>query len=125
MPVCTWVLVHYLSLLAVSENIHGLRTPGKKIAFTARPEIQSQSKILRYGQRIFCLPNRPKFSDFHWVSVPERIYNSQYGNGALAILSLSFVQIKGKHCQKPHCRNGVVDTFGPYSVIIYHSFSEQ
>ena len=24
----------------------------------------------------------------------------------------SVVQLKGKHCQKPHCRNGVVDTFG-------------
>ena len=54
--------------------MHGLRTPGEKIAFTAQPKIQSQSQVLRYGQRIFCLPHRPKFSDFfelclHWVSV--------------------------------------------------------
>ena len=27
-------------------------------------------------------------------------------------LPLSVVQLKDKHCQKPHCRNGVVDTFG-------------
>ena len=27
-------------------------------------------------------------------------------------LTLSVVQLKGKHCRKPHCRNGVVDTFG-------------
>ena len=27
--------------------------------------------------------------------------------------SLSVVQLKGKHCQKPRCRNGVVDTFRP------------
>ena len=27
---------------------------------------------------------------------------------------LSVVQLKGKHCGKPHCRNGVVDTFGLY-----------
>ena len=27
-------------------------------------------------------------------------------------LPLSVVQLKGKHCRKPHCRNGVVDTFG-------------
>ena len=27
-------------------------------------------------------------------------------------LPLSVVQLKGKHCPKPHCRNGVVDTFG-------------
>ena len=54
--------------------VHGLRTPGEKIAFTARPKIKSQSQIFRYGLSIFCLPHRPKFSDFfdlclHWVSV--------------------------------------------------------
>ena len=27
-------------------------------------------------------------------------------------LSLSVVQLKGKNCWKPHCRNGVVDMFG-------------
>ena len=26
-------------------------------------------------------------------------------------LPLSVVQLKGKHCRTPHCRNGVVDTF--------------
>ena len=26
-------------------------------------------------------------------------------------LPLSDVRLKDKHCQKPHCRNGVVDTF--------------
>ena len=29
---------------------HGLRTPREEIAFTARPKIQSQSQIFRYGQ---------------------------------------------------------------------------
>jgi hypothetical protein len=54
---------------------HGLRTPGEEIAFTARPEIKSQSQIYRYGRSIFCLPHRPKISVFlfflclHWVSV--------------------------------------------------------
>ena len=53
---------------------HELRTPGEEIVFTARPKINSQSQISRYGQSIFCLPYRPKFSDFfdlwlHWVSV--------------------------------------------------------
>ena len=28
-------------------------------------------------------------------------------------LPLSVVQLKGKHCRIPHCRNGVVDTFRP------------
>ena len=31
--------------------------------------------------------------------------------GCRQCLSLSVVQLKGKHCRKPHCRNGVVDTF--------------
>ena len=53
---------------------HGLRTPREEIAFTARPKIQSQSEIFRYGRSIFCLPHRPNFSDIfdlclHWVSV--------------------------------------------------------
>ena len=42
---------------------HGLRTPREEIAFTARPKIQSQSQIFRYGRSIFCLPHRPNFSD--------------------------------------------------------------
>ena len=49
-------------------------TPREEIAFTAWPIIQSQSQIFRYGRSIFCLPHRPKFSDYfdlclHWVSV--------------------------------------------------------
>ena len=32
--------------------------------------------------------------------------------GCQQCLPLSIVHLKGKHCQKPHCCNGVVDTFG-------------
>ena len=32
--------------------------------------------------------------------------------GCWQCLPLSVVQLKGKHCRKPHCPNGVVDTFG-------------
>ena len=32
-------------------------------------------------------------------------------------LPLSVVQMKGKHCRKPHCRNGVVDMLGHYTSI--------
>jgi hypothetical protein len=51
-----------------------LRTSGEEIAFSTLPKIHSHSQIFRYGQSIFCLPYRPKFSDFfdlclHWVSV--------------------------------------------------------
>ena len=31
--------------------------------------------------------------------------------GCRQYLPLSVVQLKGKHCRKPHCCNGVVDTF--------------
>jgi hypothetical protein len=53
---------------------HGLRTPREEIAITARPKIQSQSQIFRYGRSIFCLPHRPNFSDIfdsclQWVCV--------------------------------------------------------
>ena len=41
------------------------------------------------------------------MPVPERIYNSHYSNVYLLVLSSW-----GKRCRKPHCRNGVVDTFG-------------
>ena len=91
----------------------GLRTPGKIIAFTARPEIQSKSQILRYGQRTFCLPHRPKFFWFMpSLGVHAWTYLLDTAMGHWQFLSLSFVQLKGKHCRKPHCRNGVVDRFG-------------
>ena len=53
---------------------HELRTLGEEIAFTERPKIHSHSQTFRSGWSIFCLPHRPKFSDFfdlclHWVSV--------------------------------------------------------
>ena len=57
--------------------LHGLlRMPGEEIAFTAWPKINSHSQIYRYGQSIFCLPHRPKFSCLfdlclHWVSVVQ------------------------------------------------------
>ena len=65
---------------------HGLRTPREDIAFTARPKIQSQSQIFRYGGSIFCLPHRPNFSDIfylclHWVSVVRGWVPSQLWNG--------------------------------------------
>ena len=32
--------------------------------------------------------------------------------GCWQCLPLSVVHLKGKHCRKPHCHNGVVDAFG-------------
>ena len=49
--------------IQLSKSIHGLRTPGEKIAFTAWLKIRSQSWILRYSQNIFCLPQGLKFTE--------------------------------------------------------------
>ena len=54
--------------------VHGLRTTGEEITFTAQPKIHAHSRIFSYGRNIFCLPHLPKFSDFfdlcfHWLSV--------------------------------------------------------
>ena len=57
-----------------NDDGHGLQTSGEEIPFTARPKINSHFQLFWYSRSIFCLPNRPKFSDFfdlclHWVSV--------------------------------------------------------
>ena len=74
------------------SHSHGLRTPREEIAFTARPKIQSQSQIFRYGRSIFCLPHRPNFSDIfdlclHWVSVVRAYY---YTVGLFLFLKYAF-----------------------------------
>ena len=44
---------------------------------------------------------------------PQRIYNSHYCNGVPAMFtSQYYLKLRGKHCRKPHCRNGVVDMLG-------------
>ena len=50
-------------------------------------------------------------SCYHEEALPERICNSHYSNGVPKCLTLSVVQLKGKHCQKTHFRNRIVDTF--------------
>ena len=30
---------------------------------------------------------------------------------------LAMTSVRGKHCRKPHCRNGIVDTFGLFQKI--------
>ena len=69
---CQWSTPR--SLLYHNTLSHRLRTPREEIAFTAPPKIQSQSQIFRFSVSIFCLPHRPKISDFfdlclHWVSI--------------------------------------------------------
>ena len=55
--------------LVSDRQIHGLRTPGEEIAFTAQPKIQSQSQIFRYSQvKIFePLIGLPKNLEGHYL----------------------------------------------------------
>ena len=50
-------------------------------------------------------------------------HNTHYGNGVPQCLPLSVVELKVKHCRKPHCCNGVVDTFGPDVLTIFRANS--
>ena len=64
----------HLCALVQNTDYERLVRPGEEIIFTARPKIYSHSQIFRYGRSIFCLPHRPKSSDFfdlclHWVPV--------------------------------------------------------
>ena len=49
----------------------------------------------------------------HWLC-PNVSTTPITAMGYWQCLTLSVVQLKGKHCRKPHCHNGVVDTFGQY-----------
>ena len=51
---------------------------------------------------------------FYWLSwlSPNISTTPITAMGCRQCLPLSVVQLKGKHCRKPHCRYGVVDTFG-------------
>ena len=79
---CVYTDFFYIHLV---QLIHGLWTPGEEMAFTEWPKIQSQSRIFRYGRSVFCLPHRPKFSDFfdlclHWVSVVHELIQTTNTN---------------------------------------------
>ena len=58
------------------------------------------------------------WKDFFWYSTTLEAYCLSVSTtpitamGCRQYLPLSVVQLKGKHCRKPHCPNGVVDTFG-------------
>ena len=46
----------------------------------------------------------------HWLC-PNVSTTPIMAMGYWQCLTLSVVHLKGKHCRKPHCRNGVVNTF--------------
>ena len=72
----------YGRLVRKSPSLQNMLWPYLK---TARPKINSQSQIFRYGRSIFLLPHRPKFSDLFdlWVYLVSVVRVSRYvKNGA-------------------------------------------
>ena len=72
------------------------------------------NSILRTGRN-------KKYGPHKYTFLRRPLWNTQCLNvsttpitamGCRQCLPLSVVQLKGKHCRKPHCRNGVVDSFG-------------
>jgi hypothetical protein len=57
---------------------------------------------------------KPKGSNNSFRKCPNISTTPITAMGCRQCLPLSVVQLKGKHCRKPHCRNGVVDMFGQY-----------
>ena len=88
---CRYFMYFFKFSSAAGALAHGLQTPREDIAFTARPKIQSQSQIFRYGQSIFCLLHRPNFSDIFdlWVSVvragDKALHPKLYTKGAFTL----------------------------------------
>ena len=68
---------------------HGLKTLREEIALTARPKIQSQSQIFRYGRSIFCLPHWPNFIDywFYWFMPSLGVHSPWYERSFLPAVS--------------------------------------
>ena len=64
---------------------------------------------------ISTLLNILRISKLHTADGPNESTTPITAMGCRQCLSLSVVQLKGKHCRKPHCCNGVVDTFGHWS----------
>ena len=108
--------------------VHGLGMASEEIVFAARPKIQSQSQIFRYGQSIFCLSHRPNFSHIfdlclHWVSVVRafvpsypasravRPFVSRYVSLPVCFLRQHYTQgslilsLADFHCCEMHCKN--------------------
>ena len=52
--------------------------------------------------------------------------STTYGNGAPAMFtSQYYLKLRCKHCRKPNCPNGVVDTLGLYSTIIQANWRQE
>ena len=92
-----------------SSLAHKLQTPSEEIAFTAQPKIKSQSQILSYSQSMFCLPHRPKISDFfdlclHWVSLLRGLARLWCAGLLLTCLKYSAAPLNSVLCGISHAK---------------------
>ena len=78
-----FLVVRFIAYICVLRMISftDYGRPVRISPFTAQPKINSHSQIFRYGPSIFCLPDRPNFSEIfdlclHWVSVVRDIIDS-------------------------------------------------
>ena len=71
----------------------------------------STAQHTQYTAILFCC-------SLHKVRMYLQLPLLQWGAGNVYLLS-SILQLKFKHCRKPHCFNGVVDTFGQGSSFLY------
>ena len=76
-------------------------------------EFQNSRTKIEYFSYGMLLKNTHKTFELRSSTCPNVSTTPIMAMGCRQCLPLCVVQLKAKHCLKPHCRNGVVDTFGP------------
>ena len=73
---------------------------------------ETDAKIVLY-RNILRVVQMPHYGNGFFRSLGPNVSTTPImAMGCRQCLPLSVVQLKGKHCPKPHCHNGVVNTFG-------------
>ena len=99
----------FLSTYVVFDGLHTLNRVAKVVAL--------QDNTMKVLGKFWC-PEVVLSMDInkkYWCGIYSSVYAQTYlqlpitGMGCRQCLPLSVVLPKGKHCWKPHCRNGVVE----------------
>ena len=105
-PQCQGITVvprhHIVATLLVSESPGSISSNLSKIVQKKYYSHQSLSRRIEQTRKPHC-------SNVSTTPITAMGYRQ--------CLPLSVVQLKGKHCRKPHCCNGVVDTFGNGAIL--------
>jgi hypothetical protein len=101
-----WLIVYQLGILSLSCSQYSQTICWRGSDDNTCPGVRNTSSI---GAWPNSLDRRPPW----YCIVPKRTIPITT-MGCRQCLPLSVVQLKGKHCRKPHWRNGVVDTLGHY-----------